>query len=265
MLSEASDFEAECDALAGILENCDEAGFDKVTLFKSWTVRDVIAHLHYWNLAASMTLNEPDRFAVFMQKAAKQLLAGQGQRELHNAHFGNMKSRKIFEQWRNFYPELSNDYSEVDPERRIAWAGPDMSARAAIIARQMETWAHGQEIFDVFGLERYDTDRIRNIAHLGVMTYSWSFQVRGKEPLLPKPFVQLMAPSGEIWEWNDRQSDNRVEGSATGFCQIVTQTRNHADTDIVTTGETAQIWIENAQCFAGPPEKPPAPGARHRT
>lgn len=41
-----------------------------------------------------------------------------------------------------------------------------MSARSCITARQMETWAHGQEIFDALGVVRRDGDRIRNVAHL---------------------------------------------------------------------------------------------------
>ena len=44
-----------------------------------------------------------------------------------------------------------------------------MSARSAISARQMETWAHGQEVFDVLGADREEHDRIRNIVVLGLI------------------------------------------------------------------------------------------------
>lgn len=139
-----------------------------------------------------------------------------------------------------------------------------MSARSSITARQMETWAHGQEIFDCLGLERTETDRIRNIVHLGVNTYGWTF-INRKEPVPePAPYVKLKAPSGAIWKWNTPQKDNLVEGDAVEFCQVVAQTRNIADTRLETSSEIATRWMSIAQCFAGPPETPPPPGARKR-
>jgi hypothetical protein len=55
-----------------------------------------------------------------------------------------------------------------------------------------------------------------------------------------------------------------VEGSASEFCQVVTQVRNVADTRLRVSGETARRWMAIAQCFAGGPETPPAPGTRFR-
>jgi hypothetical protein len=43
---------------------------------------------------------------------------------------------------------------------------------------------------------------------------------------------------------------------------VVTQTRNIADTGLKVTGPNATAWMEIAQCFAGRPEMPPAPGTR---
>ena len=59
-----------------------------------------------------------------------------------------------------------------------------MSARSSITARQMETWALGQEVFDVLGLERVNTDRVRNIAYLGVSTSGWTFMTSRKATAL---------------------------------------------------------------------------------
>ena len=46
--------------------------------------------------------------------------------------------------------DLASKYKGTDPKKRLKWAGPEMSARSSVTARQMETWAHGQELFDVF-------------------------------------------------------------------------------------------------------------------
>ena len=54
----------------------------------------------------------------------------------------------------------------------------------------------------------------------------------------------------------------RVEGAAVDFCKVVTQTRNVADTALRVSGPVAADWMTIVQCFAGPPEDPPAPGTR---
>jgi uncharacterized protein (TIGR03084 family) len=76
------------------------------------------------------------------------------------------------------------------------------------------------------------------------------------------PYVRLTAPSGDTWEWGEPSETERIEGSAAEFCQVVTQTRNVADTALQLTGARAAAWMRVAQCFAGPPEQPPAPGTR---
>ncbi|MEK9871290.1 MAG: TIGR03084 family protein, partial [Gammaproteobacteria bacterium] len=84
----------------------------------------------------------------------------------------------------------------------------------------------------------------------------------GMEPPGSAPYVRLSAPSGEIWEFNEPDEQNRVEGDAVDFCHVVTQGRNIADVNLTVVGEPAEQWMAIAQCFAGPPEDPPAPGSR---
>jgi uncharacterized protein (TIGR03084 family) len=78
------------------------------------------------------------------------------------------------------------------------------------------------------------------------------------------PLVRLTAPSGAIWTWGEASAANSVTGSATEFCQVVTQVRNVADTKLVVRGHVATQWMGMAQCFAGAAEPPPAPGSRFR-
>jgi uncharacterized protein (TIGR03084 family) len=267
MMQEAQDFQQESDTLAAALAGSDEAIFATTTQFKSWTIEDVIGHLHIWNAAALMTLEDPPAFQAFIGDIMAAMKAGKGHVEVQyewiDSHANGVRGKALFDAYCDYYPRLAKAYGAADPESRVAWAGPDMSSQSKIIARQMETWSHGQEIFDILGKNRADGDRIRNIAHLGVTTYGWTFRNRREEPPAPKPFVQLTAPSGAIWEWNHPQDDNVVRGSAVEFAQIVTQTRNVGDTAIETTGDTAKRWMEIAQCFAGAPETPPAKGTRH--
>jgi uncharacterized protein (TIGR03084 family) len=134
------------------------------------------------------------------------------------------------------------------------------------IARQMETWSHAQAIWDLLGRERPAPPmRLRNIAELGVRTFGWAYRNRGLPVPAVRPHIRLAAPDGGTWEWNDPDTEDRVSGDALAFCQVVTQTRNVADTALAVDGATAQHWMTIAQCFAGLPEDPPKPGTRRRS
>ena len=264
MTPTALDFKAECEQIHTLLKDHEETVFDRATQFKNWTIGDIIGHLHLWNIAADWSLNKPKAFSDFIQNAMTKLVAGYSHAQLQTEFFKGQSDAEIFKAWAEHYPDLADSYHAADPDLRVKWAGPDMSARSCIIARQMEHWSHAQAIFDVMGRDRINEDRLKNVAHIGVTTFSWSFRVRGKTPPAPKPYIKLTAPSGEIWIWNEPQSGNRIEGSATEFSQVVTQCRNIKDTHLVTTGDIAAEWMAHAQCFAGGAETPPAPGTRFK-
>ncbi|MEO1041815.1 MAG: TIGR03084 family metal-binding protein [Pseudomonadota bacterium] len=262
MIAVADDFLAETEALAGVIDQS-TLPFDSATLFKDWTITGIVRHLHFWNEAARLSLVEPDAFSALMEDVLPIMMAS-GIRAVEDQHFAALDGRALTDTWRATAEKTAAAFRNADPERRVAWAGPPMSAESSVTARLMETWAHGQAIYDAAGLERMDQDRIKPIAELGVRTFGWTYKVRGRDKPPVKPFVRLTAPSGEIWSWNEARDDERVEGSATAFCQVVTQTRNIKDTDLQLTGAVAAEWMSIAQCFAGGAEEPPQPGVRRR-
>ena len=261
MIQQAIDFRDESEALYELLQPLKDEDFERVTQFKKWTINDVLTHLHMWNWAADLTLKDSAAFEEFLQQVVSYAANGTI-REFENEWIKGLKNRELLNEWHAFCLAMSDRYAAADPKVRVKWAGPDMSVRSKITARLMETWAHGQEVYDSLGTKRVDKDRIKNIAMLGVNTFGWTFACRGLEAPGNAPYVKLTAPSGEFWEWNEPSEENRVEGSATEFCQVVTQVRNLADTDLKVKGEVATRWMAVAQCFAGPPEEPPAPGTR---
>lgn len=264
MIAAAKDFKAECDSIAALLDKRADGKFGRVTQFKNWTFTDIISHLHLWNIAADLSLTDPAGFIDFAAKILTAMNAGKSHQQVQVDYFTGKTAAQIYKDWRDYYPGLAARFEAADPAARLKWVGPDMSASACIIARQMEHWAHAQAIYDALGVTRVNTAGLKNIAHIGVTTYSWSFKVKGQTPILPKPYVRLRAPSGAIWEWNDPQDDNKVEGDAAQFCQIVTQCRNAADTDIKATPGAALAWMDIAQCFAGGPHMPPPPNTRFK-
>jgi uncharacterized protein (TIGR03084 family) len=264
MFQEPLDFRDESLALHALLAAQGDAVFGLETQFKRWTVDDVLLHLHFWNVAADLSLQDTAAFEAFYAPVAETLMRGEPLRSFESAWVGHARGPVLLEVWRAQVLAMTDRFAAADPRKRLAWASLAMSARSSISARLMETWAHGQAIWDTLGLERVDTDRIRHVAVLGVNTFGWSFASR-KLPVPPQPpHVRLVAPSGAVWTWNPPSETDLVEGPATAFCQVVAQTRNVADVGLRVVGETARAWMAIAQCFAGPPRRPPAPGKRFR-
>jgi len=258
-MDQAKDFLEESRALRALLLNRPESDFEKVTRFKDWTVSDVLRHLHFWNWMAELQLADEARL-----EAELTAVGTEGMRPRERRHAGSAAGQGLLNDWWVQAQRTAEAFANADPKARLKWAGPSMSARSSITARLMETWAHGQEVYDRLGAVREDADRIQNIAVLGVNTYGWTYKVRGLEPPGPMPFVRLYAPSGAVWSFGDDTSGNRIEGTATEFCQVVTQTRNVLDTTLTVTGPVAADWMSRAQCFAGGRNDPPAPGTRFR-
>ncbi len=100
---------------------------------------------------------------------------------------------RLRDRWRETALALADRLALLPVQTRLKWAGPDMSARSSITARLMETWAHGQEIYDLLGVVRVNTDRIRAIAAIGVNTYDWTFRNRGEDVPQPAPHLRLTA------------------------------------------------------------------------
>jgi uncharacterized protein (TIGR03084 family) len=262
-MQQADDFLEETEVLAEALEDLPAEGWETPTQFKGWTIEDVLNHLHFWNIAADLSLSDPEKFDALA--AAIRSARGAGSvREIEPRIRADLRGRELLETWLAYARDMTPRWREADPKTRLKWMGPDMSARSSITARQMETWAHGHEVFDILGRERRESDRIRNIVVLGVNTYGWSFRTRGEEPPGPVPKLRLTAPSGEVWEYGEDEEAGLITGSAVGFAQAVAQTRSPHDTDLEWTGPSAEAWMSRAQCFAGAPVPPPAPGSRFR-
>lgn len=259
-MEQAGDFLAETEALADLLAPLSDADFAEATQFKGWTVDDVLRHLHFWNLAAGLQLSDEAELMRRIEGAT----GSAGMRAFEKETLRGISGQALRVEWLAAAREIAGQFAKADPKQRLKWAGPDMSARSSITARLMETWAHGQEIYDHLGVERVDRDRIRNIAHLGVSTFGWTYAVRNMVVPERMPHVRLTAPSGELWTWGEPSESELVAGPASEFCQVVTQVRNVADTGLETRGAVAREWMGMAQCFAGRAEPPPAPGTRFR-
>ena len=259
LAKQVTDLRIEGAELAELLSELDPTDWQRTTTFKDWTIYDVVAHLHFSDHMGVTTMRSGEAFNALMadMSATELPMVDYTRRWL-----GDVSAEELLSRWRALFTEMCDRLESADPDERLTWAGPGMKPRMFTTARQMETWAHGWELYDILGKTREHTDRIRNIATIGVRTFGWTFVNRKLEVPADIPYVRLTAPSGAIWEFNDRESSNHVSGDAVEFCQVVTQVRNVADTTLEVVGESATRWMAIAQCFAGAAAEPPAPGSR---
>lgn len=262
MIAEAQDFLDESLALHALVAPLTDADYERPTQFKGWTVNHVLQHLHFFNLAAIHSLRDPERFDAHYASLNALRQAGESTVQAINALLQGLRGRALLQAWCEGCERTAAQFAQADPRQRVPWVGPSMSARSSISARLMETWAHGQEIYDLLGVVRVNTDRIHGIATIGIKTYDWTFRNRGEVPPEPRPHLRLTAPSGALWKWHEPSAEHLIEGLAEEFCQVVTQVRNIADTRLRVLGEPARRWMAHAQCFAGPVQAPPPPGTR---
>ncbi|MBY0402014.1 TIGR03084 family protein [Myxococcota bacterium] len=258
------DFMVEVDELHALLATLSAADWERPTLFKAWTARDIVAHLHQSDRLGRASALGEEAFAVARRQMREDVAAGAGAREQARRIAADLACADLLATWRRTAHELAELLASLAPGRRLPWFGPDMGVSMFATARLMETWAHGQAIYDLLGLSRAPTGRLRHIAVIGVRTFGFCFANRRREAPGPPPHVRLEAPSGELWSFHEPREDERIEGSALDFCLTVTQVRHVRDTALRVTGPVAAAWMEIAQCFAGPPVDPPAPGSRSR-
>ena len=263
MLQQALDFKTESDALYELLKPLSDENLEQTTQFKNWTLNTVLQHLHYFNYAADLSLKDERGILQLLNDLQTSQKTGESLVAYTDRQLDGIKGQSLLRLWRDYYTGMSDSFREADPNIRVKWAGPDMSVLSSITARLMETWSHGQEVYDLLGVVREDRNHIKNIVVIGNNTFGWTFMNRGEDTPDDKPFLRVYGPTGDMWEFNDHSEDSRIEGSATEFCQVVTQTRNIQDTTQNVVGKTANRWMAVAQCFAGPPRNPPPPGTRH--
>lgn len=242
-------------ALRSVLDRMSPAQWDLPTHAPGWATRDQVAHLASVDEDATAAIRDPEAFRDTIRSGSSR-----GGPPGFLAKGRAMSPPELLAWWLEASANLISAAGSLDPAARMPWFGPDMNGVSFITARLMETWSHGLDIVDVVSIPRPDTDRLRHVAHLGVRTRRFSYSNRGLElPAVPVR-VQLAAPSGATWLLGEESATDRITGSATDFCRVVTQRRHVADTSLVIEGTAAQKWMGVAQAFAGPPGAGRRPG-----
>ena len=248
---DTSALRTECAELETVLQGLSASDWRRRTTFYGWTVADEVMHLCQVDGFGQCALDRPDAFPQLLAWVRAGQAAGIELSQRMRETWGALGPDALLAKWHEGWTHLADGLDAAADDRRLPWFGPDMRLQSFANARQMEVWAHGQDIYDLFAIERRNTDRIQTICDLGVRTHGYAFAQHGLDRP-PPPAVVLTAPGGSIWTWNDG-SDERVTGSAVDFALVVTHRRRAEDTALAATGKGAAAWLAIAQCFAGEP------------
>lgn len=252
----ADELRAEQEALDAVVAALDGSGWLTPTPSPGWAVRDQIGHLTYFDGTAALAITDPPAFEL-----SKAALLGSGDTDGVTLH-RDLPHADLLDVWRANRQALAQAAAGLEGSERVPWYGPSMGARSFLTARLMETWAHGQDVVDAVdavGADRAPTDRLRHIAQLGSITRGWTYANRGEQPPPSDVRLELVSPSGEIWQYGPAEAADVVRGPAEDFCLVVTQRRHVDDTKLEVTSAAARDWMHKAQAFAGAATDGPRP------
>ena len=244
------DLHAESEALDALVAEVPAQRWALETPAPGWTIAHQIGHLLWTDRVALMSIIDEAEFCELVASAQSTIdtFVDDAADEL-----AELPPAQLLADWRRTRKELHAALRAVPDGRKLLWFGPPMSAPSMATARLMETWAHGLDIADALDVVVPPSIRIKSIAHLGVRTRDFSFNVHGLTPPAEPFRVELTAPDGDLWTWGPEDAAQHVSGSALDFCYLVTQRRSPAQLSIVAEGADAQQWLQIAQAFAGPP------------
>ncbi|GGW56131.1 hypothetical protein GCM10010503_36560 [Streptomyces lucensis JCM 4490] len=235
---------AEGDELDVLVRSVDD--WSVPTPAPGWTVAHQIAHLAWADANALSALRTPEAFGAELRRAETE---GSGYADKAAAAGAAKPRSALLDEWRAGRAQLAAALRDTPWDHAFPWYMSRVTPALMVPLRLMETWTHGQDVFDAVGVAHRPTDRLQHVASLGVLGRALSFAAVG----LPEPtdpfHVELTAPDGQTWVWGPEAAAQRVQGHAIDFCLCVTRRRPWHETDMTAIGEDAQRWLEVARVF----------------
>ncbi|MEV6235310.1 TIGR03084 family metal-binding protein [Lentzea sp. NPDC051838] len=203
-----------------------------------WTIGHQIAHLAAADANVVTAVRTPGAFDPVAHDA-----------DLDAAEGAAQPQAELLARWRAGRADVVAALREIPQDQGFPWFGAEVTTQLMAPLRLMETWAHGQDVFDALGVKRNPTARLKHVAFLGVTGRTLSFYAAGL-PIPSEPLrVELTGPDGETWAWGPESAVQRIRGSALDWCLRVTHRRARAETDLTAVGDDADKWIDLARVF----------------
>jgi uncharacterized protein (TIGR03084 family) len=239
--------QAALDELLGSLTQTD---WNAASAAPGWTVKDQAYHVSYFDRVALGVVTAPSDFLA----GRPAILADPDRYMAEHLSPGRAQTgAEVLACWRVNRAAMLDAFGRADPRARHPWFGPEMNTMSFATARMMEIFAHGQDIADGLRRPLDNNDGLVHIAHLGVITRSFSYLARGLAAPEAAVRVELTLPDGTVRSWGPADAEAAISGPARDFCLVVTQRRHRSDARLDISGPAALEWMTIAQAFAGKP------------
>lgn len=246
--------QAQVDTL--VADFTEEQWLQKASYCTTWTLKDVIAHIAFFDYCAVELMNGRGESVNAVADATSE----------QDDHYRLMAYQdktgaEILEWWREQRTLMAACFMEKGPKERVPWAAgvPPMSVRSLASARLMELWAHSVDIYDALGIDPVVKDRISSTLFLSWQGRPNMYHVNGIELTDTPVYLELTLPSGEVWAKGEPNAENYIKGSAKEWSLVAIRRRHWMDTKLEVQGEEARTYADIVQTYAGPADPAPAP------
>jgi len=248
---------ADGDDVDQLVAGLDESEWALPTPAVGWTIAHQIAHLTAVFRMAALAASDGAGFAALASKLSPDFDTNV---DVALSQFVTLPPPALLGQWRAARAAANGALAAAAPDKPVPWLVRALPPAILGCAGMMELFGHGQDIADTLGVERTRTDRLQYLVGFAVRTWDFGYLARD----LPTPDVELRfeltAPSGASWAFGPADSEQRITGSATDFCLLVTRRRHRDDLAVTATGAIADHWMNIAQAYRGPAGPGRSPG-----
>lgn len=248
---------AEGDEVDQLLSGLDASRWTLPTPAVGWTIAHQVAHLTATFRVATLAAANPEGFKALSATLSDDFNANV---DAAMAPFLAMPPERLLGAFRAQVAASAEALAAVPEGQVVPWLVRPLPPAVLASAGLMELIGHGQDIYDAIGVTPRRTDRIAYLVGFAVRTWDFGYLARD----LPTPDVEfrfeLTAPSGAVWEFGPADAEQKITGSATDFCLLVTRRRHRDDLDLVATGADADHWLSIAQAYRGPAGEGRSPG-----
>lgn len=173
------DLDAESRTLDDVVADLPASDWARATPAEGWTVAHQIAHLTWTDGKALIATAHPEDWQAEVESL---LTVGEHYVDEAAAEGADLSPGELLDRWRAGRARLAEALAAVPDEQKLPWYGPPMSAASMVTARLMETWAHGQDVYDALGLRREPTARLWHIARFGTRTRDFAYLLNSLAP-----------------------------------------------------------------------------------
>lgn len=244
-----TDLVVEGDALDAVVAPLAPEQWSMPSAAADWTIAHQVAHLTFVSRLVALAAEEPSAFEAAVAPARTDF---QGVLDAKLAEYLPFGPAELLARWRAGRTAAVAALTGLPADARVPWLGGPLRAGVLAAAAMTELFAHGQDVRDVLGAPRDDSDRIGHIAFFGTRTRDLGYLARGLRPPAEEFRFELTAPSGARWTFGPADARQRISGPAADFCLLVSRRRHRDDLSLSASGAEADRWLGIAQAYPGP-------------